>query len=262
MFDLDAYLERIGLRGRPSLAEVHRAHVHAIPFENLDPRRGVPVRLDSASVQRKLVTERRGGYCFEHNTLLAEALRALGAEVEFVLGRVGPRELTTRPRSHLALRVRDGESVWHADVGFGSGTLSEPIPFGPGEEFEQAGWRRQVVADGDGLVLRSTGVDGTWADLYSFGPAPVPFIDLETSNWYTATHPDSRFVRGLVVTRHHPDGTRTVMSDWSGTLRLLEQAPDGETATELDPADIPALLDERFGLPGWRLNEAGVPVPA
>ena len=60
MFDLDAYLERIGLRGRPSLREVHRAHVSAIPFENLDPHRGVPVSLDEEALERKLVAGRRG----------------------------------------------------------------------------------------------------------------------------------------------------------------------------------------------------------
>ena len=33
MFDLDAYLERIGLRGEPELATVHRAHATSIPFD-------------------------------------------------------------------------------------------------------------------------------------------------------------------------------------------------------------------------------------
>ena len=63
MFDLDAYLGRVGLRRRPGLAELHRAHVTAIPFENLDPRRGVPVSLEPDDLQRKLVADRRGGYC-------------------------------------------------------------------------------------------------------------------------------------------------------------------------------------------------------
>ena len=78
MFDLDAYLARIGLTGRPALAEMHRAHTTSIPFENLDPRRGVPVSLALDDLQRKLVGERRGGYCFEHNLLFKGALEALG----------------------------------------------------------------------------------------------------------------------------------------------------------------------------------------
>ena len=67
VLDLDAYLARIGLEGRPSFAEVHRAHVTSIPFENLDPYCGIPVSLALEDLERKLVSERRGGYCFEQN---------------------------------------------------------------------------------------------------------------------------------------------------------------------------------------------------
>src|ERR1700736_6596991 len=137
MFDLDAYLGRIGLEGRPSLAELHRAHATSIPFENLDPRRGVPVSLELEDLERKLVAERRGGYCFEQNLLLKAALEALGAEVDLLLARVrvgAPG--VTRPRSHLVLRVRADGASWHADVGFGLGTLLDPLPFGPGAEHE------------------------------------------------------------------------------------------------------------------------------
>jgi N-hydroxyarylamine O-acetyltransferase len=88
IFDLDAYLERIGLRGRPGLAQVHRAHITSIPFENLDPQRGVPVSLALEDLQRKLVAERRGGYCFEQNLLLKASLEALGGEVDLLLARV------------------------------------------------------------------------------------------------------------------------------------------------------------------------------
>jgi N-hydroxyarylamine O-acetyltransferase len=261
VFALDAYLKRIGCSARPGLAEMHRAHVVAIPFENLDPRRGVPVSLALEDLQRKLVTERRGGYCFEHNLLFAAAARALGAEVEPLLGRVGPRENPERSRSHLVLRVTAEGAVWHADVGFGAGTLLEPIPFGAGGDHLQSGWRRRVLADGGQLVLQGAGSDGRWSDLYSFVPDPVPFVDLETSNWFTATHPDSRFVRGLVLTTHHADGTRVALSDWSGTLRLIEQAPVGETSRPVARAEVPGLLAERFGLPGWSLDASGRPVP-
>ncbi len=87
MLDFDAYLERIGLSAgeRPTLHEVHRAHATSIPFENLDPHRGIPVSLAEEDLERKLVRERRGGYCFEQNLLLASALEQLGLEVEPIL---------------------------------------------------------------------------------------------------------------------------------------------------------------------------------
>jgi N-hydroxyarylamine O-acetyltransferase len=133
VFDLDAYLDRIGLEGRPDLAELHRAHVAAIPFENLDPHRGVPVSLAPDDLERKLVRERRGGYCFEQNLLLKAALEALGAQVELLLARVryNAPAGSVRPRTHLVLRVAAGDVTWHADAGFGAGTLLEPSRSAP-----------------------------------------------------------------------------------------------------------------------------------
>ena len=256
-FALDAYLDRIGARPDAGLAGVHRAHVTAIPFENLDPHRGVPVSLALGDLQRKLVDERRGGYCFEHNLLLAAGLRALGAEVEPMLARVRlgrPRD-APGPRTHLVLRVRAGGAVWLADAGFGNGTLLEPIPFGPGAEYEQEGWRFRVVRDGVEHVLQTA--DGArWSDVYGFVPEPVPAIDIETSNWFTCTHPRSPFVAGLIIAVNRSDGTRVALSDWNG-LSLITRTPAQSTPSEIDRAEIPRLLEEIFGLPGFALGDNG-----
>jgi N-hydroxyarylamine O-acetyltransferase len=261
VFDLDAYLDRIGLAGRPTLAEMHRAHATSIPFENLDPRRGVPVSLALDDLQRKLVAERRGGYCFEQNLLFKGALEALGARVELMLARVriGAEPGVTRPRSHLLLRVELDGSRWHADVGFGMGTPLEPLPFGPGSEHEQSGWSFRVVAEGEELVLQA--VDGgTWFDLYAFRAEAVPMVDVETSNWFTSTHPRSPFVGGLSVGIQTGDGARTWLSDWNG-LTLLESTPTVTEQTPVTSAEVPALLAERFGLDGFTLGAEGELVP-
>jgi N-hydroxyarylamine O-acetyltransferase len=259
-FPLEDYLGRIGLGGRavsPRLAEVHRAHVVAIPFENLDPQRGVPVSLEPEALIRKLVHERRGGYCFEHNSLLAAGLEALGARVELMLGRVrvGRPPGRTSPRTHLVLRVHSGGEVWLADAGFGNGTLLEPIPFGPGGIHDQSGWRFRVIADGSEHVLQAAR-EGAWGDLYGFVPEPVPRVDLETSNWFTATHPRSPFVTGLIVAAHGADGSLVTMSDWNG-LSLTEETPTAKTVTAIDRSDVPRLLESRFGLPGFALADSG-----
>jgi N-hydroxyarylamine O-acetyltransferase len=256
MFELHAYLERIGLGGRPGIAEIHRAHVTSIPFENLDPFRGQAVSLALGDLQRKLVVERRGGYCFEHNLLLKAALEALGAEVEPILARVGDRG-TERSRTHLLLRVSLGGEVWHADVGFGRGTLLEPIPFGPGEEHVQEGWRFRVIADGPELVLRTV-TDGEWVDGYTFVPDPAPLIDIETSNWYTATHPRSPFVSaGISAAIYDPRAVAVSLSDWSGELILTELTPESRAVTPVEPGQVGDLLSARFGLHGWTYDAGG-----
>jgi N-hydroxyarylamine O-acetyltransferase len=249
--DFDAYLRRIGLPGGGGIAEIHRAHATAIPFENLDPHRGLEVSLALERIEDKLVARRRGGYCFEHNLLLKAALEEIGAEVQTHLARVRWRANgAVRPRGHLVLCASVEGERWLADVGFGLGTLSEPIPFAPGDEHEQQGWRFRIVQDGHELLLQS--VDGEdWADVYAFSPQPSPAVDLETSNWFVSTHPHSPFVTGLIVATLGRDGTRRSLSDWSGEMVLAEHSPAGETREVVKRERVPELLAERFGLEGF-----------
>jgi arylamine N-acetyltransferase len=140
------------------------------------------------------------------------------------------------------------------------GTPLEPLPFGPGSEHEQAGWRFRVVDDGQDLVLQTADAGG-WVAMYAFRAEPVPMVDVETSNWFTSTHPRSPFVSGLSIGIQAAEGARAWLSDWSG-LTLLERTP---TATEQTPVvieDVPALLAERFGLSGFALDPSGQLLPA
>lgn len=262
MLDFDAYLDRIGLEASPapSWHAIHRSHAISIPFENLDPHRGIPVSLAQEDLERKLVAQRRGGYCFEQNLLLASALEHLGLRVEPMLARVrtGDAPPETRGLTHLILRVTDGDGrVWHADVGFGLGTLLDPIPFGPDPDavHQQSGWSYRVIQDGSELVLQARGPDG-WSDDYGFEPRPVRRIDIELSNWWVCTHPRSPFVFGLIAAISHGDGLREAISDWSGPLTVRTITPEGVESSEQPRTVIPGRL-ERFGLPGFALDEDG-----
>jgi len=257
VFDLDGYLGRVGAERTSTLADLHRAHVTSIPFEGLSAHVGEPVSLDPDALTAKIVEGARGGYCFEQNLLFKSALETLGYEVEPYLARVrvGLAPGQIRGRTHLLLRVGDGERHWHADVGFGSGTLLEPIPWAPGGEHEQAGWRFRVVEQAGEWVLQ-TAEDGGWSDVYAFIPEPAPMIDIEMNNWWTATFPASPFVAGFLVSRQWSDGRRLILSDW-GALTLVERTPAETVSTPLEPELLPGLLAERFGLAGFELGEDG-----
>ncbi len=251
LVSVDAYLERIGLRrgSHPGLTEVHRAHATSIPFENFDPYAGRPVSLRTRDLEDKLVGRRRGGYCFEHNLLLRGALESLGTtSVEPMLARVRLSPPESRALNHLLLRVSDERGTWLADVGFGGGGLLDPLPFEPGREVEQSGWAYRLVEDGPELVLQSM-TDGEWRDLYGFVPEAARAIDIEVNNWYTATHPESSFVTGIMA------GLRLAercLSLFVTDRPLFVERPVGgaSTVSEVELADVPRLLADRFGITG------------
>jgi N-hydroxyarylamine O-acetyltransferase len=161
-----------------------------------------------------------------------------------------------RPRSHLLLGVRWQGEHWHADVGFGGGTLLEPLPWGPGEIHDQSGWRYRVIEREPEYVLQGAGSEEDWADIYALLPYPVPKADVETANWWTATHPASRFITGFLVSRQWPDGRRLAISDW-GEPALLESTASGRLALPFAREQVPGLLADRFDLPGFALGESG-----
>lgn len=154
VFDLDAYCSRIGYAGERTptagvLEELHLAHATHIPFENLDILLGKPIRLDLASLQAKLIRGKRGGYCFEQNTLFAAALERIGFRVTRLAARVGAGATRVLPRTHMLLRVEAEEAAWLADVGFGGDGLLRPLPFVPGPECRQYGWTYRLAKEHD-----------------------------------------------------------------------------------------------------------------
>ncbi|MGY6157543.1 arylamine N-acetyltransferase family protein [Paraburkholderia strydomiana] len=252
--NLDNYFERIGYTGPRAptlevLKAIHRLHPRAIPFENLNPLTRRAVKLDLESVERKLVDDRRGGYCFEQNALLANVLIELGFQVTPLIGRVlwGREPDAVPPRTHMVLRIDVDNEAWIADVGFGSVTLTSPVRLTPGlAQRTDLGIFRLADASHDALYLEVQARDQTWSRVYRFDLHPVEWIDYETSNWYTSTSPEAIFANNLIVCRVLDDTRLTLLND-----QLNEREADGCIVREqrLASADeLAACLHDRFGL--------------
>lgn len=204
--DLDAYFARIGYTGPrdaslATLRALHLHHVGAIPFENLDVLLGRGIKIDLESVTQKLVRDRRGGYCFEQNTLFAAVLRELGFTVTAFLARVRwnvPKENRT-PLTHMILRVDVAGRPWLADVGFGSVGLSAPLALDTTDEQLTPHESRRLVWEGD-RITHQCRLGDTWGDVYEFRlEEPAPF-DFEMGNWFSCSHPKAHFMNALVAT--------------------------------------------------------------
>jgi N-hydroxyarylamine O-acetyltransferase len=246
-FPLADYLARVGCSNPvnadlATLNALHRAHVDAIPFENLEIQMGGAVLLAPDALEAKMVRRRRGGYCFEQNALFASALRSIGFAPETCEARV--RQGTggaLLPRTHMVLTVACEGREFLADVGFGGDGLVEPIAM-DGTVHEQAGMAYRVVSDGR-LRLFQRQTAGGWEDLYAVLPDPVYPVDFEMANWYTSTYTRSAFVLNLTAQRI-ANGSRHILRNLTYTvLRGAESHTRIITRSELVP-----LLRETFGL--------------
>ena len=210
--DLPAYLQRIGHQGGidatpDTLAALARGHALTIAFENIDAFLGLRVSLDPAEVFDKLVRRGRGGWCFEQNLLLGEALRSLGFDVTDLAGRVlWGRDLdAVTPRTHRALLVRIDGRDWLADVGFGGQTVTGALELAS-REVQQVGHDHFRLDTSDGEHLLSVRIRGEWLPMYRFDLQPQWPVDFEAANFQLCMDPASHFTQRLTLSLAAIDG--------------------------------------------------------
>jgi N-hydroxyarylamine O-acetyltransferase len=214
--------------------------VGAIPFENLDILLGRQISLDLAALQLKLVGGRRGGYCFEQNTLFRAALEALGFAVTSLAARVRGGGVL-RPRTHMLLRVDLDEGPWLADVGFGGDGPVHPVPLVADADGDAPGFR---LRHEDGLWVLTGDSTGERMDLYAFTLEPHFHVDFEMANHFTSTWPHSPFVQSLTAQRSWPR-RRAILRNRDLTIR---EGASVLSETIRDAEHLLDVLDREFSL--------------
>jgi N-hydroxyarylamine O-acetyltransferase len=249
LIDLNTYLKRIGCQFPTSadlehLQALATAHVASIAFENLNPLLGLPVDLELAALESKLLYSGRGGYCFEQNLLFAAALRSLSFEVSYLLARVlwnQPDDAITG-QTHMLLRVELGDESWLVDVGFGGQALSGALRLIPDIAQPTSLEPYRLLQSGDEWRMQSL-VHGQWLTLYRFDLRPAQMIDCIISNHYVSTHPASRFVGNLIVARTEP-GRRLSLLNHEFTIRRPGHDPERHALS--GHAEIRRVLEQEF----------------
>lgn len=216
MLNIKDYLERINYRGSlaptaETLRALQIAHLLTVPFENLSIHAGQPILLNDDALFAKIVTNRRGGFCYEANGLFAALLRALNfdvamlsAEVANAAGEFGP------DFDHMALMVQL-EQCWLVDVGFGDSFL-EPLLLNERGEQCQENRAYRIVPEGNYLVLMRSDEGKDWKVQYRFTLQPHTYADYAEMCRYHQTSPESHFTRSRICSRATEEG-RITLSD-------------------------------------------------
>jgi N-hydroxyarylamine O-acetyltransferase len=241
--NLNAYFERVGFSGSiaPSLATLealHALHPAAIPFENLNPLLGLPVELDQKSLEKKMLAEKRGGYCFEHNLMFMRVL----ADLDYRVRGLGARVLWNRPAdavrpiSHMLIAVDISGQTYIADVGFGALTLTAPLRLRDGAE-QATPHETFRLLDKDGAWHLEARIGEDWRLLYTFTLEEFGEADYRPINTALSSDPASQFRTGLGAAispkgeRHNLAGTR------------LSTYRDGALVERRELADVEELKD-------------------
>ncbi len=247
-FDLQAYFSRIGFQGAASadfatLKSMMRCQLFTVPFENLDVQNGKIVSLVPEEIYTKIVDRQRGGYCYEVNGLFAMALDALGIPHRFVAARPMTYPVR-RPKTHMAVVATIDGSQWLCDLGFGSYGIREPVNMNDlDREIMQDFDTFRLSKSPEGNYLLQSIADGVSKNLYEFNLAPQEWVDFEPANYLNSTHPDSIFMKSLLVVLQTPSGKEVLIGNRFKSVsegRLMELTVDRE--------EIPAFLQRKFSL--------------
>lgn len=256
---VQAYLQRIGFAGTPdrsarTLAALQEAHVHTVPYENLEILQGGYPSLAITDLYDKIVVRRRGGYCFELNGLFAWLLRQLDFQVTEYYGRFLLGEDVDIPmRRHRISRVEAEGNIYICDVGVGLPAPRRPLLLTEGILQKQGDETYRFSCDPVLGWVVQTLHKGRWKSLYSFNEEPQYPIDFEMPNHWCVTHPDSKFKKTTMVFIRTPQGRNTIMEAKDPTGKMVREfrrfTPQGlETYIPETRDDYQKALIDYFGI--------------
>lgn len=249
--DIALYLQRLGFEAPPPptldiLRELQRRHSAAFVFETIATFLHAPVPIDLPSLERKLLHDGRGGYCYELNRMFLALLQQLGFDARGITARVvmGQPEDTMTARTHLLALVTVGGVRYIADVGFGGMVPTAPLRLDTQDEQATPHEPFRITFDDGRYTLRAR-VAGRWSAMHVFDLQPQAGIDYEVGNWYVSTHPDSPFRSQLFVARTGPGYRKTLNG---GSFAIHRIGADSERRELADADQVMRVLREEFGL--------------
>ncbi|HEY8563334.1 MAG TPA: arylamine N-acetyltransferase [Pyrinomonadaceae bacterium] len=246
--DTEKYLRRIGiehpgfLANEESLRFLQRQHLLNVPFENLDIHWKRRILLDTERFYRKIVEERRGGFCYELNGLFCELLNELGFPSRMISARVAKHDGGFGAEyDHMAILTRiDGEEFL-VDVGFGS-FAAEPLRFvADVEQLDDEGVF--TIRKHDDEYFEVAKKDGSvWKSEYIFKDLTRSLKEFTEMCNFHQTSPESHFTRGAVCSILLEDGRKTLTLN-----KFIETRNGGQEEIRIfDEETFEEILEQEF----------------
>lgn len=248
--NVEGYLNRINVNQsyQPTLAylkQLHRSHLFAIPFENLDIHHGRKIMLDVQRTYKKVIEEKRGGFCYELNGLFYHLLMQLKFDCKLISARVFREDGSLGPEfDHMAIVVRINGVQWLVDVGFGDSFI-EPKRLEPYQSMLDYNRYFKFEQDPDDnfiLLMSSEGVD--YQQKYLFSLESREYIQFLEMCDYHQTDLESPFRKKKMITIATKSG-RITLTDQS--LKASHLGDKTET-TLLNQDEFYSKLEHHFGI--------------
>lgn len=175
------------------------------------------LKLDADSLLNKLITRKRGGYCFENNQYFYNYLKDQGYDVTRFLGRVVYGGSSNVPRTHQMSVVNLKDQRYLVDVGFGPYTPGSVVPFDGSEvqAFNGNRYRLLKLSESE-YQLEILKLEEIFS-LYQFDLSHYNDSDFKVANYYTNTHSESKFTTSLILSQLTSEGVAFI-SDLVFTL--------------------------------------------
>ncbi|WP_417559502.1 arylamine N-acetyltransferase family protein [Marinomonas sp.] len=273
---LQNYLSDLGLvvPEQPNIKFVQALqaeHVARYSFNSLAVVLGEDISLDLDAISQKIVTRSLGGYCFEHNKLTFELLKALGYDVQLKLARVLNNNFEREAgRTHrVTLLTLEGVS-YLVDTGFGGNGPIAPLRLDINTQQVAGLDRYRMLAKGKGEYDLQVVKGDDYFTLYRFDNATYSDADCALGHFYSHKNSNAVFLKNLMVTLKKQDQTIALVNaeltirDSQGEQKLLIESPESlgnilslEFDINLEPSVVEHLFI-RFVAPVLAENKVGI----
>ena len=205
---------------------------------------GGELSLELVDLFEKIVVNRRGGYCFEHNKLIFNVLEELGFNVELSLARVVYNRDVDVPRTHRITLVHLAGKTYVVDGGFGHLGARLPVKLEVGLEQLQGNECFRIIEKASGQYSYQTFKDGEFFTLYTFDLNTYTDADCLVGHFYSHRHSNAAFVNNLVASRKTADSIHSLRN---GDYHVIRSGVTTASALS-DAAELHKILTEIFEL--------------